>query len=209
MTMDGRDRPALGYAALHEVLCILGERAWREGRCVEISIDGRGALLLCFRSGRMTEDVDAVFDQDKQWTRQVMAELARERGWPPDWLNDGVKGYLSERDAESKELRGVYPSVERPGLRVLTPKLEYLFAMKALAMRGADPAHPGSGGDRDMEALRELTDRLGLGTAEEALDLVASFYPHARIPPRTEFGLRELFDRLGAPAKPGAVGPCR
>jgi hypothetical protein len=38
-----------------------------------------------------TKDVDAVFHQDAAWLRQAVAELAEEKGWPPNWLNDGVK----------------------------------------------------------------------------------------------------------------------
>ncbi len=71
-----------------------GERARHEGRRVELSLYGGGALPLVFNIDRTTQDVDAVFEKDKTWVRRVAAEIARERDWPETWLNDGVKGFF-------------------------------------------------------------------------------------------------------------------
>jgi len=193
--------PRLGVEELSEILAQIGERAYAEGRMVELSLYGGGAMLLCFQTGRMTRDVDAMFDRDKHWMWQVAAELARERGWPLDWLNDGVRRYLSDKDAESKTLRGIYPSPERPGLRVLTPSPAYLFAMKALAL-GAR----GESTDRDLHDLERLAEETGITSLDAALDLVASFYPHKAVTPRTIIALQDLF--ADAAPSPGQAGPC-
>ncbi len=103
----------------------------------------------------------------------------------------GSRGFLSARDATSKGLVGVYPAPDRPGLRVLSPIPEYLFAMKAISMRPADFTDHGQG--RDMADLEQLRERTGLTDLAAALELVSEFYPDRHIPPRTALGLEELF----------------
>jgi hypothetical protein len=63
--------------------------------------------------------------------------MAEEFGWDENWLNDGVKGWFSSRDADPdvKALFKTYPAEDQPGLRVYAAKPEYLFAMKCRAMR--------------------------------------------------------------------------
>src|SRR5581483_11984825 len=122
----------------------LGAKARAAEKLVEIAIYGGSALVLTLPGRAATKDVDAVMQHDSAWLRGAVSELAAEKGWPADWLNDGVKGWLSHRDAdpEAKRLFRTYPSEEEPGLRVLVASPQYLFAMKCLAMRigGADQA---------------------------------------------------------------------
>jgi hypothetical protein len=47
-----------------------------------------------------------------------------------------------------------------------------------------------------VDDIRRLAREIGLTTAQEALDLVAMFYPDRVVEPRTRFGLKEIFDRL-------------
>ena len=84
-----------------------------------------------------TRDVDAVFEADKQIVRRLARDIAEENDWDPDWLNDGVKGFLSAADGSSqaKRLFRTYPSEEAPGVRVMVANPAYLFAMKCRAMR--------------------------------------------------------------------------
>ena len=95
-----------------------------------------------------------------------------------------------------KPLRGEFPSAEEPGLRIFVPRPEYLFAMKCRAMRlgGVDES-------RDIEDIRRLAAEIGLQSAEEALDLVSSFYPHSQLQPKVRFGLEEIFSS-GVPGQP-------
>src|SRR5215204_4745923 len=130
---------------LEQAFAALGEKARAAGRIVEIAVYGGSALVLTMPGRGATKDVDAVFEADSSWVRQAAAELAEERGWPSDWINDSVKGFLSHRDRypKAKSLFKSYPSEELPGLRVLVASPEYLFAMKCLAMRigGVDATH--------------------------------------------------------------------
>ena len=187
------DRAAL-LAAFGE----LGRAAWAEGATIEVSVYGGSALMLIFDWRAATKDVDGVFDIDRDRVRRLAAGVALNRGWPADWLNDGVKGFLSMRDHEEgmKPLRGEFPSAEEPGLRIFVPRPEYLFAMKCRAMRlgGVDES-------RDIEDIRRLAAEIGLQSAEEAMDLVSSFYPHSQLQPKVRFGLEEIFSS-GVPGQP-------
>ncbi len=99
-------------ATLHQAFERLGELALAAGKIVEISVYGGSALVLTtdFRVG--TRDVDAVFEDDRDFVRRASASVAQEFGWETDRLNDGVKGFLSARDASSdaKRLFRTYPS---------------------------------------------------------------------------------------------------
>jgi hypothetical protein len=171
----------------------LGRRAHAAGRVVEIAIYGGSALTLTMNWRIATKDVDAVFERDKEFVTRIAAQIAEENGWDHDWLNDGVKGWLSaaESDPDVKRLLGTYPSEEQPGLRVFVPRPQYLFAMKCRAMRigGVDPSE-------DVEDIKRLAQKIGIRNASEAMDLVLRFYPDHLIEPKTKFGLDEIFSHL-------------
>lgn len=178
--------------ALEDALRELGRRAHDEGKTIEIAIYRGSALMLTYDWRLATRDVDAVFEADRSTVRRLAAAIAQEKGWDRDWLNDGVKGFLSALDSDpvSKRLFGTYRSEDAPGLRVMGANPRYLFAMKCRAMRlgGIDETE-------DVADIRRLAREIGIMNAAEALDLVANFYPDRLIEPKTRFGLEELFGR--------------
>jgi hypothetical protein len=177
------DRKTLEYA-----LAELGRRAFSVGRTVEIVIYGGSALLLTLNRQISTGDVDAVFEGNKD------AEMAEEFGWDENWLNDGVKGWLSNRDADPdvKALFKTYPAEDQPGLRVYTAKPEYLFAMKCRAMRVG-----GIETNSDIDDIKLLARAIGIRNSQDALILVEKFYPQNMLQPKTRLGLEEIFSNLG------------
>jgi hypothetical protein len=183
------DRKTLEYA-----LAELGQRAFSAGRTVEIVIYGGSALLLTLNRQVNTGDVDAVFEGNKDFIKRLAAEMAEEFGWDENWLNDGVKGWLSNRDADPdvKALFKTYPAEDRPGLRVYTAKPEYLFAMKCRAMRVG-----GIETNSDIDDIKLLARAIGIGNSEDALTLVEKFYPQNMLQPKTRLGLEEIFSNLG------------
>lgn len=187
--------PLFDQRSLQEGFFELGRCAKIAGKIVEVAVNGGSALVLTLDSRIATRDVDAVFDQDKTWLAATAREIARKRGWDESWLNDGVKGWLSHADSEpsSKRLLKSYPSEEDPGLRVNVATPEYIFAMKCMAMRlgGTDDA-------KDRDDIKDLIGVIGLSGPEEALDLVAAFYPRNRILPKAQFGLEEIFEEIQA-----------
>ncbi len=115
--------------------------------------------------------------------RAAAARVALRAGFPPDWLNDGVKGFLSERGAFS-------PFLERDHLRVMVAQPEYLLAMKCLALRLGAEFH-------DEDDVRYLLRHLNIDRYEQAIAVVTRFYPLERFPRKTLYALEELLARPG------------
>ncbi len=172
---------------LYSGLLRLGEIAHAAEKLIEISIYGGAALGLVWNLREYTRDVDAVVHGDSTFLRQAARTVAEERNWPGEWLNDGVKDFLSA--TPSLNFWRDFPSLEKRGIRVFVPSPEYLFAMKAMAMRIGDLADT-----RDIGDLRALGAMIGIRQAEEAIALVERYYPAGQISPKTLFGLQELFD---------------
>jgi hypothetical protein len=180
----------------------IGQRAIRAGKLVEIAIYGGSALVLTLPGRVATRDVDAVFQADAAWLRQTAIEVASECGWPDD--NDAVKGFLSakDNDSEARHLFRTYPSEQQPGLRVFVASPRYLFAMKCLAMRlgGVDET-------QDRVDIESLARHIGITDAKDALTIVCEYYPQSQIPPKTRFGIEEIFGALPyASEKPAGAG---
>jgi len=121
-----RDKP-FDRQTLESALEELGRRAHGEGKTIEIAVYGGSALMLTYDWRLATKDVDAVFEADRQTVRRLAQGIAEENGWDPDWLNDGVKGFLSAADDSpgSKRLFRTFPSEQEPGLRVMIANPAY------------------------------------------------------------------------------------
>lgn len=181
----------LDQAAIARGLQKIDRRARAAGVVVDLAVYGGAALALAFNLRETTRDVDAVVRGAPDFLRSAAADVAREEGWPPDWLNDGVKGFLSAR--EKMALMENFQGGPDGGLRVYTPAPEYLFAMKCMAMRAVDFE-----GGHDIADIDALSDLAGIQDVEQALALVEAFYPAARIPPKVRFGVEEIMEKVAA-----------
>ena len=162
--------------ALEEVFTELGRRALAEGRQIDIAVYGGSALILASNFRLSTAGVDAVATFDQSDVDRMTRAIAQERGWPADWLNDGVRTYLSPSVggvATHHALVRSYPSEAAPGLRVYVPTAEYMRAMKLSALRVGESDQTG----KDRDDLKNLLALCKITTAEEALEFAASFYP--------------------------------
>jgi hypothetical protein len=175
-------------------------KASEAGVLVDLSVYGGAALAIAFDLRNATRDVDAVVRGSPDFLRTVASEVAEEEGWPSDWLNDGVKGFLSTN--EQMSLMEDFQAGPAGGLRIHVPTAEYFFAMKCMAMRP-----DGLEGSHDISDIEALAAKIGFKTAAEALSLVEEFYPSSRIPPKVRFGVEEIMERLLA--KPAANGKKR
>ena len=79
-------------AALARLAELLRERQ-TEG---EVCLFGGAVMVLAFQARPSTKDVDAIF-RPAPLVRELARHVAAERGLPEDWLNDGVKGFVSAR----------------------------------------------------------------------------------------------------------------
>ena len=177
--------------ALQQAFMELGTLARAEGKVIDLAVYGGSALMLASNFRETTRDVDGVVDADRSLIDRLSATIAVNRDWPPDWLNDGVRTYLSpnvDGVSEHHQLFRSYPSEQQPGLRVFVPTPEYILAMKLMAMRLDETA-----GKSDLDDIINLLDVVGIATPEAAISFAAGFYPEARVSGRLLLGLLEIW----------------
>jgi len=155
----------------------LSDALERTGTSGELYLVGGAVMCLAHKSRPSTADVDGYFVPAAR-VREAARVVAEEAGVGPDWLNDGVKGYLSERGEFT-------PFLELPHLRVMVARPEYLLAMKCLALRLGEEFH-------DLEDVRFLLRLLNITQPAEAHAIIGRFYPLERFPPKAMFALEEL-----------------
>jgi hypothetical protein len=154
----------------------------------EICLLGGTAMVLVFNARPATKDIDAIFQPTAQ-IRDAARIVQEEMDLPEGWLNDGAKGFVSTNHEVEK---GDLPQFE--GLRVTAPTAEYMLAMKCMASRIAHSETDPS----DVADIRFLLGRLGLRTLEDALAVVARYYPRELVPTRTAYLLEEILSEAPA-----------
>ena len=77
---------------LNEVNKKLAER----GKHGEIVMAGGASLTVVYNARNATHDIDALFRPSKEF-REIISEIANENDLKDDWLNDGVKGFFTEK----------------------------------------------------------------------------------------------------------------
>ncbi len=171
--------------ALHD----LGELALQAGKVIDLALYGGSCLMLVSNFRLTSEDVDAVALADQAFVNEAARMIAERRGWPADWLNDGVRTYLSPaaEGHHAHELFGTYPHEARPGLRVYVPTPEYMLAMKLMALR-IEPT-----GEKDLEDILNLMQVAGLKDKMEIIAFAAQFYPEARMSAKLRLALDDLW----------------
>jgi hypothetical protein len=162
----------------------LSDELGKQGVTGELCLFGGTVMVLAFTARLTTKDVDALF-QPTQTIRELARRIAIEQNLPADWLNDGVKGFVSGRHETTT---GNLP--QYPHLRLTMPVPEYLLAMKCMAARiGAATDKPS-----DIADITFLIRHLKLKSAKDVLDLVGQYYPANRIPVKTQYLVEGLFE---------------
>lgn len=184
--MDAPQRPdsALTREAILEALSALSEELGKHGLHGEVCLFGGTVMVLAFAARLSTKDVDALFEPT-QFVREAANRIAIARRLPTDWINDGVKGFLSTRHETTT---GNLPQF--PHLRLTMPVPEYLLAMKCMAARLGGT----TGESTDVPDILFLIRHLQLKTATDVLDIVGRYYPGNRIPVKTQYLIEGLFD---------------
>ncbi len=170
--------------AILRALGSLSEGLGRQGVTGELCLFGGTVMLLAFTARLSTKDVDALF-QPTPLIRDLARIIAEEQHLPADWLNDGVKGFVS---AKHETTAGNLPQF--PHLRLTMPVPEYLLAMKCMAARLGGT----SGEASDVPDIVFLIRHLQLQAAAAVLEIVAQYYPANRIPVKTQYLVEGLFE---------------
>ncbi len=165
-------------------LQMLSEQLGRKGVTGEVCLFGGAVMVLAFTARLTTKDVAALF-QPAQAVRDLARGIADDLFLPADWLNDGVKGFISTRHETTM---GNLPQFAH--LRLIIPVPQYLLAMKCMAARlGGTADEP-----TDVADIVFLVRHLKLKSAQTVLDLVGAYYPANRIPVKTRYLVEGLFD---------------
>ena len=172
--------PAIADKDIRRLLGLLNEELRRAGTEGELFLVGGAVMCLAYAARPSTQDVDAVFRPARE-VREAAARVAVQAGIEPDWLNDGVKGFLSERGE-------FIPFLELDHLRVMVAQPAYLLAMKCLSFRIGAEFH-------DEDDVRYLLRHLGIGSYDQAIAVITRFYPLERFPQKTLYALGELLPK--------------
>lgn len=148
-----------------------------EGR---LFVVGGSAMALAFGRGRVTRDVDGLFEPAST-VRAAAVRVGRRHGLANDWLNDAVKGYLLGSDPDAT----VHLQTDNLVVQVASPR--YLFTMKALAARV----------DQDAADLLWLYEAAGFESVDEALEHLEASTPDRLLTPKAAFFVRELLEQDG------------
>ena len=143
----------------------------------ELYLVGGGVMCLAYAARPSTKDVDGYFRPATE-VRAAAARIAMRAGVAADWLNNAVKGYLSERGE-------FWPWLELGHLGVMVAQPNYLLAMICLAFRIGAEFH-------DEDDLRFLLRLLDIRSYAKAVETIARYYPLERFPQKTMNALQEL-----------------
>jgi hypothetical protein len=170
----------LGQGDIRRLFELLNEELRHSKTRGELYLVGGAVMCLAYNARESTADVDALFQPTAQ-VREAAARVAAKSGFPADWLNDGVKGYLSEKADFASFL-------ELDHLKVLVARPEYLLAMKCLAMRIGAEFH-------DLDDVRFLLRLLNIRSYDHAINVITKYYPLERFPQKTRYALEELLPK--------------
>ena len=153
----------------------LGELAAGEGKKIELVLAGGGVMVLVFGARQATRDLDVIIvpPSDPALVRRLAKVVASEHGWPEDWINDAVKGFMIGLSAG--------PVIHASsGIEVRRPAYEQLLAMKLCAWRD----------DVDIADAKRLMKELE-GDYNEVWQIVEQY-----LQPGRELKARYAFDDL-------------
>lgn len=167
---------------IRRLLSLLNDELRRTETQGELFLVGGAVMCLAYAARPSTQDVDGLFRPARQ-IREAAARVAIEAHISSDWLNDSVKGFLSEHGRYDVFL-------ELDHLRVMVAQPEYLLAMKCLALRIGEEFH-------DEDDVRYLLRHLALRDYEQAVAIITRFYPLERFPQKTLYALAELLPQQG------------
>ena len=146
----------------------------------ELFLVGGAVMCLAYATRPSTQDVDAVFRPPAK-VREAAARVAAKTGLSSDWLNDGVKGFVSAHGDFT-------PFLELDHLRVMVAQPAYMLAMKCLAMRIGAEFH-------DEDDVRYLLRHLNIRSYDAAVAVIGKYYPLDRFPQKTLYALAELLPK--------------
>jgi hypothetical protein len=188
---------ALDRDKIEHAFGIMGQYLLDRKALGEIAIYGGSAILFQFDWHRTSEDVDArIIGGDHGLVTRAAEEAAKQLDLPRSWLNESVTMYVRRLEADGDRIFvGVYPSLERVGLRVVAAKPTYLLAMKLNALERS------TADDRDFRDAVNLGIACGVTTNDGLRDIFRTFFPGQELPISAELRLSELARAIAEKSK--------
>ena len=168
---------ALSKDDILRLLHALNDELQAAGVKGHVQMAGGAVMCLAFDARASTRDVDALFKPSVAVLNAALRVASRE-GVPDAWLNDAVKGYVSDRGSFE-------PFLALSNLKVFCASAEYMLAMKCLAMRIGEGYH-------DEEDVRYLLRNLDIRRYEDAEEILGRYYALEEFPESAFNALREL-----------------
>lgn len=153
-------------------------RLAKENKYGEILIAGGAALTLVFNARQSTYDIDAIF-RPKEDMRAIIKSMAEEYNINEDWLNDGVKGFITNNMKSSTYL-------ECSNLTVSSLDAECLLAMKLTSARSLS---------KDMEDSIFLMGILKIRSQQELFALIEKYTHPNQQTMQAKYFTIEVFER--------------
>lgn len=169
--------PPLKSSDIRRLFELLNEELRKSNTRAELFVVGGAVMCLAYSARPSTQDIDAVFRPAPK-VREAAVRVAARARLDPDWLNDGVKAFMSAQGDFA-------PFLELDHLSVMVAQPEYLLAMKCLSIRlGAE--------FRDEDDVRYLLRHLDIRSRKQAVAIITKYYPLERFPQKTPYALEEL-----------------
>lgn len=146
-----------------------------------LKIIGGSAMILGGHAERAsTVDIDAVVLVPREVITAIAAKIARDRGWPDNWINLEAEGLYPAY--AGRPLWTARPELSDDALTVELATQEALLAMKLNASRSG----------RDDDDIRALMTACGVATIVEADEHFSEYFRGEALPDKAVFLLRTL-----------------
>lgn len=160
---------------LAQVLKCLNAKLDELGITGEIAIYGGAVMCLALNARGSTHDIDAIF-HPKTDVAHAARLVGEELGLPEDWLNDGVKGFVSANE-------DLVFFDQQSNLHIYVASAQYMLAMKLLSCRLDNQS--------EISDIRFLLRYCNVSSVSQAETIIYKYYPKNRVLPKTFYFLME------------------
>jgi len=163
---------------IEKYLLEINEYLKKEDRNGEIVLAGGAVMALVYRARNSTQDIDALFKPSTE-IRGIITKIAKKHNLQKDWLNDGVKGFITD-----KMKQDIY--AEYSNLTIYTINAESLLAMKLTSARFDS---------KDQSDALFLMNYLKIKNINQLYKIVDKYIPENRHTINSHYFIQDTYDK--------------